>query len=119
MQNWAERVGRIRAVLCEEEAGVWSAQCLEYDIGTQGQSFFEVQDELLRALVTHIVASVQLGRTPFKDVGEAPSHYQELFDSGVSVESKPSPVLCDGIKLPPINLDLRIIRSPAILRSAA
>jgi hypothetical protein len=119
MQNWTEKLNHIRAILCEEEPGVWSAQCLEYDIGTQGQSLFDVQDELLRTLVTHIAASVQLGRDPFTGVGEAPRHYWELFESGLGVESRPSPVSCEGIKLPPIRFDLRVIRSPAGLRSAA
>jgi hypothetical protein len=119
MQNWAEKLSHIRAVLCEEEPGAWSAQCLEYDIGTQAHSLFDVQDELLCAFVTHIAASIQLGREPFAGVGEAPKHYWALFENGLSVESRPSPVSCENIKLPPIRFELRITRSPAAVRSAA
>jgi hypothetical protein len=95
------------------------SQCLEFDIGTQAQSFFDVQDELLRTLVTHIAASIQLGREPFAGVGKAPRNYWKMFENGVRVESRPSPVACEEIELPSINFELRVVRPATVLRSAA
>ena len=110
MQSWIEKLGHLHAILCEEEPGAWSAQCLEYDIGTQAKSFFDIQDELLRAFVTHIAASIQLGREPFMGIGKAPENHWKLFETGVGVESRPSPITCDGTKFPDINFELRVVK---------
>jgi hypothetical protein len=119
MKSWAKKLNPIRAILFEEEPGAWSAQCLEYDIGAQAETFLDLQDELLRALVTHIAASVQVGREPFLGIKEAPRRYWKVFESGLRVEGRPTPVSCEGVKLPRINLELRVARSSAIVPAAA
>ena len=119
MQSWADRLSHIRVVLFEEEPGAWSAQCLDYDIAAQAQTFFDLQDEIVRVLATHVAASVQLGREPFSGIKEAPQRFWQLYESGLRVESRPEPVRCEGFTLPPIRPELRIARSPAIMPAAA
>jgi hypothetical protein len=111
--SWTNTVGHIRAVLFEEETGGWSAQCLEYDITAQAQTFLDLQDELMRVLVTHIAACAQLGREPFSEIKEAPQRFWELYDRGLRVESRPTSFTCANIRVPSITPELRIARLAA------
>lgn len=115
MENWTDSISRIRAVLFEgEDGGPWSAQCLEYDIAAQAQTLLDLQDELVRVLVTHVAASVQLGRTPFSDIKPAPQRFWELYEGGLRFESRPQRFSCATMTLPPITPELRIARLPAM-----
>lgn len=114
MASWTDTLCRIRAVLFEGDGGTWSAQCLEYDIAAQAQTLLDLQDELVRVLVTHVAASIQLGRTPFSGIKEAPQRFWALYEGALRVESRPQQFGCAAMPLPPIAPDLRIARSPAI-----
>jgi len=112
--SWAETVGHIRAVLFEDETGGWSAQCLDYDITAQAHTFLDLQDEIVRVLVTHIAACAQLGREPFSGIKQAPQRFWELYDGGLRVESRPSSFTCANLRVPPITPELRIARLAAL-----
>jgi hypothetical protein len=105
--SWTETVSHIRAVLFEEKTG-WTAQFLDYDLAAQAPTFLELQDEVVRVLVTHIVACAQLGREPFSEIGPAPWQFWELYDRGLRVESRPASVTCANVRVPPMTLELRI-----------
>ena len=108
--SWTDAVGHIRAVLFEDVTGGWSAQCLDYDITAQAQTFLDLQDELVRVLVTHIAACAQLGREPFSGIKQAPQRFWELYHGGLRVESRPSSFTCANVLVPSITPELRIAR---------
>lgn len=113
MADWIDKVSHIRAVLFEE-AGAWSAQCLDFDIAAQAETLLDVQDELVRVLAVHVAASVQMDREPFAGVAPAPQKFWELHKSGLRLESRLiSYRLGNGPALPAIQPDLRIARSLA------
>lgn len=67
------------SVLLIQEGDWWSAQCLEYDIATQAKSLPELDYELQRVLLAHIMASVSLGKQPFEGLDPAPAEYWEMY----------------------------------------
>jgi hypothetical protein len=77
----------ISAVLYQE-GDWWIAQCLEYDITTQADTFPNLQYELERVLFAHICASVTEGRTPFADLPAAPSKFWSMWQAGTGVERR-------------------------------
>ena len=114
MADRTERVRNIKAVLFEE-AGAWSAQCLDFDIAAQAETLLDVRDELARVLAVHVAASAQMGREPFPGIAPAPLRFWDLYESGLPVESRSvSYRLDNGPKLPPITPDLRVARSLAV-----
>lgn len=72
---------RFRTLLIEHEGGVWSAHCLEYDIAAQANSLSDVQHEIYRVLVAHIVVAKENNQEPFTGLGRAPAEYWEMFDA--------------------------------------
>jgi hypothetical protein len=112
MATWTDTVSGIRAVLFEEAAGIWSAQCLEYDIAAQAGSLFDLQDEIVRVLVTHVAACAQLGREPFSGVKPAPARFWSLWETGLRVDCKTASFSCASVSMPPITPSLRIARAP-------
>ena len=77
----------ISAVLYQE-GDWWIAQCLEYDITTQADSFSNLQYELERVLFAHIVASVTEGQTPFASLPAAPPKFWSMWQAGTGVERR-------------------------------
>jgi hypothetical protein len=76
-----ETTNNVRAVLIQEVDGRWSAQCLEYDIAAQAKTLAELRYELEKALVGHMVVSVELGMKPFESLGPAPQRFWDMFEA--------------------------------------
>lgn len=112
MEDWRTTLGQIRAVLVEE-GGAWSAQCLDYDIAAQAETLLDLHDELMRVLVAHIAASVELGREPFSSIKPAPQRFWELYEHGLGMESKPNSFRMGTGQLPAIKAEMRVARSLA------
>ena len=73
------------------EGEFWVAQCLEYDIATQAKSLRDLQYELQRTLVGHIVASNEAGQQPFEKLAPAPKPYWDMFATAYALESERHP----------------------------
>jgi len=69
----------IRVLLIEKEDG-WIAQCLDYDMVAQAKPFADLLPELQRLVVSHVAASLELGREPFAGFNRAPQKYWDLYD---------------------------------------
>jgi hypothetical protein len=102
----------VQALLIEKEDG-WIAQCLEYDIVAQAQTFTGVNQELERILVSHIAVSLELGRTPFAGFKPAPRRFWDAFErtrtrieSGIGVDGE---LAASGA--PHLSSHLRVIHS--------
>jgi hypothetical protein len=113
-EDWRTMLGQLRAVLLEE-GEAWSAQCLDYDIAAQAQTLLDLHDELARVLVTHIAASIELGREPFSSIKPAPERFWELYEHGLYMESKPNSFTLGKQQLPPIKIEMRVARSPTAI----
>jgi hypothetical protein len=76
----------------DKDAGVWSAQCLEYDVAAQARTLSDLFYEFERAIVGHIVVSVELGMVPFEKIKPAPKKFWTLFEASIiHVDREPSP----------------------------
>src|ERR1051325_1447998 len=87
MARWMETIACIRAVVFEE-AGAFSAQCLDYDITAQSSSLLRLHEELARVLAVHVAASHQLRKEPFSQLGPAPERFWRAYEMGSRIETK-------------------------------
>jgi hypothetical protein len=69
----------ISAIAFQESDG-WVAQCLQYDIAVQAKTLPELQYELQRVLVSHIVISEESGQEPFAGLRPAPGKFWEMYE---------------------------------------
>jgi len=85
-------------IIAFQEEGGWVAQCLQYDIAAQANTFAELQREMLRAIVSHIILNTERGRAPFEGLNEAPPKFWRMYgegeplnvESGMPIEFTPS-----------------------------
>jgi len=84
------RPQRISAVIFRE-GDYWVAQCLEYDLATQAKSLKDLQYELQRTLIGHIVASTEANEVPFERLAPAPKRYWEMFATAYALEYEHHP----------------------------
>jgi hypothetical protein len=81
----------ISAVLFQEGEW-WSAQCLEYDIAAQARTLADLRYELERVLLSHVVVSAELGRSPFEGLKPAPQRFWDMYAaSSMRIESDELP----------------------------
>lgn len=61
---------------------MWSAQCLQYDIGAQGKTLKDVIYELQRSLIGYIAICAAEDVEPFTNLPIAPDKYWQLWKEG-------------------------------------
>jgi hypothetical protein len=83
---------RIRTILFQE-GDWWVAQCLDVDIAAQAKTEEDLEYELGRILVGHVMASEELGAVPFANLPPAPRRYWEMFFSAKSQPTTMMPFL--------------------------
>lgn len=114
MAGWMETISSIRAVVFEE-AGVYSAQCLDYDLAVQSRSLIGLHKELGRVLATHVAASHQLKQEPFCKLGPAPERFWHAYQTGTRLETEAVSFSLDsGHLMPRIRADMRLAPSLAV-----
>lgn len=79
-------------IVAFQEAGGWVAQCLQYDIAAQADSFAELKREMIRAIVSHIIINVERGRAPFEGLKEAPSKFWKMYGEATPLNDESLPV---------------------------
>ena len=90
----------ISAVVFQEEDWL-VAQCLQYDIAAQAKSLNDLQYELERSLVAHIVLNTDAELVPFDALPPAPQIYWEMFEQGLRLETEKRPFrMPAGMPLP-------------------
>ena len=67
------------SVVVLKEGDWWVAQCLQADLATQTKNFHDVNYQIERMIVGHIVLCEQVGLTPFESLPSAPKKYWDLF----------------------------------------
>jgi hypothetical protein len=96
--------GKITAIVFyDKDTCSWFAQCLEYDIATQAGTLHDLNYELERAIMGHIVVSREHGLEPFDCLPPAPAKYWKLFEQAdIQLRAKPSPYRLPRYFTPPI-----------------
>jgi hypothetical protein len=69
----------IRVVILQD-GSYWVAQCLEWDLATQGQTLQQLYERLHRLLSGQVIVSQHLGRQPFENLPPAPERYHRLWE---------------------------------------
>lgn len=88
----------IRVLLIEEDDG-WVAQCVEFDIGTQGATMEEASKRM--GAVLKIEGQESLFRTGrlFGDVPAAPSEFLEIWNSRRAPNGRHESVQTEGARI--------------------
>lgn len=64
---------------CQTGAIAWIAQCLEYDIASQGRTSIQAQERLERNLIATLYVFLENGEEPFTGISAAPQRYWNMF----------------------------------------
>ena len=79
----------VSVVFCYEEHG-WAAQCLEYDIASQGRTIPEAKAALEKAFVSQVMVDATHDIQALSQVPPAPRKYWEMFDKGERLSDRKS-----------------------------
>ena len=72
----------IRVVIYRDhDQRAWIAQCLEYDIGSHGQTQAELKFRLMRVVEFEAAISKERNGAPFAGIDPAPRYFFEMWDS--------------------------------------
>ena len=100
---------KLDVILFESKNGMWSAQCLQYDIAAQADSFHGILYEFERVVISNVALSHELGRKPFEGMKEAPQEFWQLYESAsTNVTKTPSPFRVDDYSPLIPQMDMRV-----------
>lgn len=107
-----DKVPEVRAVVFRDE-DLWVAQCLEYDLATQGRTLEQLRERVELLLLARMAVSQKVGRRPFEGLPKGPQEFWDLWGSAEPLEtrSREQGAAEVGGSIPP--LKLRVIRSGA------
>lgn len=74
-------------ILMIREGDHWVAQCLDFDIASQGRSVKEAQEAFSSVFAAHVVSDLQNQRPILSRVGPAPDWYWDRFYDAVRLTS--------------------------------
>lgn len=97
------------SVVIYPERDVWIAQCLEYDIVSQGKTIQDVQDRLTRNIAATFSIYAENGKNAFESIPPAPKKFWEMFEKAtVQVSGRERPMRSPR-PLPPIRPVMKLI----------
>lgn len=67
-------------VIIFQEGESWSAQCIDYDIGTRGESLKEVQQRMKNQLIVEAMFSYEATGEIFGGIPAAPSQFHDKWE---------------------------------------
>jgi len=80
-----DNLGDLRFVFVHS-GKLWVAQCLEYDIGGEGESARAAANAAFDAITTQIAMDRVLGTRPLSGVPKAPEHYWKMYEQGSPID---------------------------------
>jgi len=88
--------GETLSILLLNEAGSWTAQCIEYDLAGQGKTSDDALYDLQRVFCVFEMASREEGiENAWEALPPAPEFYRKRFKGGPSVDVTPPRIQCD------------------------
>lgn len=98
---------RLRVIL-KKDGEWWVARCLEHDIAVQARDLDQLQYDLGRVLLSHVLFDIQNERPPLHSIPQAPSELEQQWSSGLVVVIE-SPRFSTDVPLPRIQYDARVV----------
>jgi hypothetical protein len=95
------------------EGAVYIAQCLEYDIVSQGKTITQANQRLIRSIAATVCVCVESGKKPFEGVPAAPRQFWEMFESATLEISSPEHPMRLPQPMPAIRPVTRLIENRA------
>lgn len=80
----------LRVLVIQEDDGMFSAQCLEYDICTQADSIEALKERFHRQVEIERMLSRDYTGKEFGNIGRAPEHFHALWDHAKAIEDENS-----------------------------
>jgi hypothetical protein len=91
----------IHVLYVQDEHG-WYAQCLDYDIGAQGNTLDEAERAFFRTWQIQVTMDRAHGREPFEGLGKAPDKYWQMLKEASEWTGRQAPPDDSGeIRQPP------------------
>lgn len=63
------------------------AQCLNYDLVTEGETVLDVLNSFVQVIKTHISLCLRNGNEPFADFEPAPDKFWKMYDASVTEQT--------------------------------
>lgn len=105
-----DKVPEVRAVVFRDE-DLWIAQCLEYDLATQGRTLEQLRERVKRLLLVRMAVSQKERRKPFGGLPKGPQEFWELWESAEALETQSRDMETGDVGRSTPALKLRVIRS--------
>ena len=84
----------------------WIAQCVEFDIGAQGETFDDVATRFALAIGADFQESMQRHGKPFGGIDPAPRWYAELWEGRARTVPPIQSIQTEGSDAPPYQMAL-------------
>lgn len=98
---------RLRVIL-KKDGEWWVARCLEHDIAVQARDLDQLQYDLGRVLLSHVLFDLQNERPPLHAIPQAPAELEQQWSGGLVVVLE-SPRFSTDIPLPRVQYDARVV----------
>lgn len=95
------------------EGHVYIAQCLEYDIVSQGKTISQANERLVQNIAATLCVCVESGKKPFEGVPAAPRQFWEMFENATLEISSPDRPMRLPRPMPAIRPVTRLIENRA------
>lgn len=79
---------KIVHVLYVKDENGWFAQCLDFDLASQGDTLEAVERAFIRTWNAQVAMDRAHDREPFAQVGQAPSEYWKMFCSVTELQNR-------------------------------
>jgi hypothetical protein len=99
---------QIRAVIFQESAQMWCAQCLEHDVSVQADSLPRLVNVLGDTLVSYVELAVIEGREPFDGMPPAPREFFDMFARAHEMPNS-NPQVIKLVDAPKIVPEIRVL----------
>jgi hypothetical protein len=86
----------IAACNAQYESG-WVAECLEYDIGAQGETIDEAKTAFARSFVSQIMIDIAHNRKPLEGIGPSPEDVLRRYESAAQLREDNRIILPDRL----------------------
>lgn len=96
----------IRAVVFRD-GDLWVAQCLEYDLATQGRTMEQLRERLEMLLLAQMAVGRKVGRKPFAGMPKAPQEFWERWENAIPLAPPFFDLETAALDLPKPSLEIR------------
>lgn len=79
----------VNAVIFKDDAGLWVAHCVDYDIVATAKTPEDVVKSFIRSVAANVCINIELGNSGLENIPAAPQRIRNLYEAGtMSILSK-------------------------------